>query len=96
MKVAGMAGISTNVPVLCRTLSINEMDRQECLSYERIRTKGDKRVKDQVKISDVITEPKHCGMQRVSVPGERPYEAGQRPFHVTKHGKGKPVMELFV
>ena len=46
------------------------MDRQECLSYERIRTKGD-------------------------TAGERPYEAGQRPFHVTQDGKGKPVMELF-
>ena len=105
--------------------------------------KPDKRVQDQVKIPDRMTEPKHYGMHRhfteassVLLFGggfrrgfvygrtadERPckivespvsiedlhatiyrtlgiapdlaYEVEQRPFHVTRDGKGKPIAEL--
>lgn len=108
-----------------------------------IEGKPDRRVKDQVEVPDVITEPKHYGMHRHftdagcvllfgggvkrghlhgQTADERPcrtisdpvviedlhatifrtlgisprlaYEVEQRPFYVTRDGKGKPITAL--
>jgi hypothetical protein len=44
----------------------------------------------------VTIEDLHATMYRaLGIPPDLAYEVEQRPFHVTKDGKGKPVMELF-
>jgi hypothetical protein len=48
-------------------------------------------VKDPIRIEDLHATLYHA----MGIPADLAYEVEQRPFHVTKDGKGKPRMELF-
>jgi hypothetical protein len=49
-------------------------------------------VKNPIRIEDL-----HATIYRaMGIAPDLAYEVERRPFHVTKDGKGKPVMELFV
>jgi hypothetical protein len=44
----------------------------------------------------VTIEDLHATMYHaLGIPADLAYEVEKRPFHVTKDGKGKPVMSLF-
>ena len=44
----------------------------------------------------VTIEDLHATLYRaMGIPANLAYQVEQRPFHVTKDGKGKPVMDLF-
>ena len=48
-------------------------------------------VKNPIRIEDLHASIYHA----MGIPPDLAYEVEKRPFHVTKDGKGKPVMELF-